>query len=26
MVENAEGKYRFIAPDGEEIANGAEVK
>ena len=26
MVENAEGKYRFIAPDGGEIANGAEVK
>ena len=26
MVENTEGKYRFIAPDGEEIANGAEVK
>lgn len=26
MVENAEGKYRFIAPDGREIANGAEVK
>lgn len=26
MVENAEGKYRFIAPDGKEIANGAEVK
>ena len=26
MVENAQGKYRFIAPDGEEIANGAEVK
>ena len=26
MVENAEGKYRFIAPNGEEIANGAEVK
>ena len=26
MVENAEGKYRFIAPDGEEIANGVEVK
>ena len=26
MVENAEGKYRFIAPDSEEIANGAEVK
>ena len=26
MVENAEGKYRFIAPDGEEIANGSEVK
>ena len=26
MVENAEGKYRFIAPDCEEIANGAEVK
>ena len=26
MIENAEGKYRFIAPDGEEIANGAEVK
>lgn len=26
MVENSEGKYRFIAPDGEEIANGAEVK
>ena len=26
MVENAEGKYRFIAPDDEEIANGAEVK
>lgn len=26
MVENAEGKYHFIAPDGEEIANGAEVK
>ena len=26
MVENAEGKYRFIAPDGEEIANGTEVK
>lgn len=26
MVENTEGKYRFIAPDGGEIANGAEVK
>ena len=26
MVENAEGKYRFIVPDGGEIANGAEVK
>lgn len=26
MVENAEGKYRFIAPDGGKIANGAEVK
>lgn len=26
MVENTEGKYRFIAPDGEEIANGTEVK
>ena len=26
MVENTEGKYRFIAPDGREIANGAEVK
>ena len=26
MVENAEGKYCFIAPDGGEIANGAEVK
>ena len=26
MVENSEGKYRFIAPDGGEIANGAEVK
>ena len=26
MVENTEGKYRFIAPDGKEIANGAEVK
>ena len=26
MVENTEGKYRFIAPDGEEIDNGTEVK
>lgn len=26
MVENAEGKYRFIAPDGGEITNGTEVK
>lgn len=26
MVENTEGKYCFIAPDGGEIANGAEVK
>lgn len=26
MVENTEDKYRFIAPDGGEIANGAEVK
>ena len=26
MVENTEGKYRFIAPDGEEIANGTDVK
>ncbi|WP_315506561.1 methionine--tRNA ligase [Capnocytophaga leadbetteri] len=26
MVENTEGKYRFIAPDGGEITNGAEVK
>ncbi|GJH41634.1 methionine--tRNA ligase [Capnocytophaga sp. HP1101] len=26
MVENSEGKYTFINPDAEEIANGTEVK
>ena len=26
MVENSEGKYTFINPDTEEIANGTEVK
>ena len=26
MVENSEGKYRFIAPDAEGVKNGTEVK
>jgi methionine--tRNA ligase len=26
MVENSEGKYTFINPDAEGIANGTEVK